>query len=128
MNGVLVLLPWFVTMQTAVLLPALPPGSEVRLVSSDLIRVHAIGRVDEDRHLSFEGETPAPGAELRLLLFLPSADADAEAEAASGAASLAVRIDAEGRWTVDDGNEWRLLRELLAEQRIVARFPGEGDP
>jgi hypothetical protein len=121
-TGVNALLPWLVVLQVAVL-PALAPGAEVRLVSADLLDVHALGRV-EDGRLRLEGRPPAPGARLRLLVFPPDADADAAARAASGARSLEVRVvDGELRVRGADGDV--SLRELLARQGIELIAPGE---
>jgi hypothetical protein len=119
-----VLLPWLAVLQAAAL-PALTPGAEVRLVSPDLLEVHARGRVEEGR-LRLEGTPLAPGARLRLLVFPPDADADALAEAASGARALAARVaDGEVWIAVGDGGEDASLRALLARQGIELLLPGE---
>lgn len=57
---------------------AFPPfseGTEVRLVSPDLLTVHATGRVEAGA-LRLEGDLQA-GAELRLLVFAPDAPSEA---------------------------------------------------
>lgn len=120
--------PWLVVAQAA-LLPMLAPGSEVRLVSPDLLEVFAIGTVEEGR-LLLEGAPLPPGAEVRLLILPPDAGA-AERAAAAVAADEAGAPAPSGR-TVDgdvlivtgDG-EARSLRLLLAEQGIELRLPGE---
>jgi hypothetical protein len=119
------LLPWLVVLQAAVL-PALTPGAEVRLVSADLLDVHAFGRVEAGR-LRLEGSPLDPGAQLRLLVFPPGGDADAAARAASGARALEVRVvDGELRVRGPDGDV--ALRELLSRQGIELIAPGEGRP
>lgn len=119
------LLPWLVVLQAAVL-PALAPGAEVRLVSADLLDVHAFGRV-EDGRLRLEGPPLAPGARLRLLVFPPDGDADAVARAASGARALEV-IVVEGELRIGGADGEISLRELLARQGIELIAPGEAPP
>jgi hypothetical protein len=119
------LLPWLVVLQAAVL-PALAPGAEVRLVSADLVDVHAFGRV-EDGRLHLEGPRLDPGARLRLLVFPPDGDADAVARAASGARALEVRV-VDGELRVRGANGEVSLRALLARQGIDLIAPGEGAP
>lgn len=115
--------PWFVIAQAA--FPTLAPGSEVRLVSPDLLEVYAVGRVEAGR-LTLEGRPLAPGTALRVLVFPPDADAGEMAAAASGAAAIAARVQADGVWIVpEDGSEAVALRALLAEQGIELALPGE---
>lgn len=116
------LLPWFVVLQAAAL-PTLAPGAEVRLVSADLLDVHARGRV-QDGLLRLQGPAPAPGARLRLLVFPPDADADAMARAASGARALEVRLVDGELWVAGPEGDVA-LRELLARQGIELVAPGE---
>lgn len=125
--GVQVFWPWFVVAQAAVF-PTLAPGAEVRLVSPDLLRVHASGRVEEGR-LRLAGRPLVPGSELRVLVFPPGADAGEVAAAASGAAAIAARAGADDVWIVpQDGGEPRSLTELLAAQEIVLELPAEAAP
>lgn len=126
-TGVQVFLPWFLVAQAAVF-PTLAPGSEVRLVSPDLLQVHASGRVEEGR-LRLEGRPLVPGAELRVLVFPPGADAGEVAAAASGAAAISARAGTGDVWIVpQDGGEPRSLNELLALQNIVLELPAGGAP
>jgi hypothetical protein len=121
------LLPWLAVLQAAAL-PTLTQGAEVRLVSPDLLEVHARGRL-EDGTLRLEGRPLAPGARLRLLVFPPDADADALAEAASGARALEVRVVGGEVWVAaGDGGEGASLRELLARQGIALVLPTGGGP
>ena len=72
------LLFWFLVSQTLTTLPDMTPGTEVRLVSTDLLTVYATARVEGDE-LDLEGELAA-GDELRLLILQPDASSqDAEA-------------------------------------------------
>ena len=111
-----------------VTLPALAPGSEVRLVSPDLLRVHASGRLEEGV-LRMTGELP-PGLELRMLIFPPDAGSDETAAALAGATALTARVS-------DDGADLRIVppegdpfgwREALSEQDVRLVLPGEGAP
>ncbi len=122
------LIPWFLTLQAATLLPALPAGAEVRIVSTDLMRVYLVGRVDDAGTLRLEGELPPPGSEARLLAFPPESDAEADAAAASGAAAWVVRVDPDGTVLVDGGNGPVPLREALAERDVRLLLPGEEGP
>lgn len=67
-------------------LPAMPAGTEVRLVSPDLLTVYASATLDGG-DLAFVGVPPA-GTELRLLFFPPDASAQDRAAALSGARVL----------------------------------------
>ena len=119
--------PWYLVAQVAVF-PTLAPGSEVRLVSPDLLQVYASGRVEEGR-LRLEGRPLVPGAELRVLVFPPGADAGEVAAAASGAAAISARAGQDDVWIVPrDGGEPRSLSELLALQEIVLELPAEAAP
>jgi hypothetical protein len=120
--------PWFVVAQAA-LLPLLAPGSEVRLVSPDLLEVLAFGTV-EDGRLSLQGSPLLPGTEVRLLVLPPNAGA-ADRAAAAVAADAAGAPAPTGRAVEGDvlivtsDGEARSLRALLAEQGIEVRLPGE---
>ena len=128
MARVQALIPWFLTLQAATLLPALPAGAEARIVSTDLMRVFLVGRVDDARVLRLEGETPPPGAEARLLVFPPEADAETDAAVAAGAAAWVVRVDRDGTVRIDAGNGSVPLREALAERGVHLLLPGEEEP
>lgn len=87
------LLFWFLVSQTIAGLPEMMPGTEVRLVSQDLLTVFASARVD-GRALTFEGPLE-PGIEMRLLIFPPDASDKERAAVISGAHALVARIDDE---------------------------------
>lgn len=124
--GGMVLWPLFMIGQAAVL-PVLVPGSEVRLVSPDLLRVHATGRVTPAGVLDMEGSLP-PGLEVRMLIFPPDAGPDETAAALAGATALTARVS-------DDGRDLRVVlpsegepvawRQALRAQDIELRLPGE---
>ena len=130
-SGMQLLWPWLVVAQ-ALVLPALAPGSEVRLVSPDLLEVYAYGTVEEGR-LILQGVPLAPGTEVRLLILPPDASAAGRA-AAAVAADEAGGPAPSGRAVEDDllivlgDGEARSLRALLAEQGIEVRLPGEAGP
>jgi hypothetical protein len=120
--------PWIVVAQAA-LLPALAPGSEVRLVSPDLLEVYAYGTVEEGR-LLLQGVPLTAGTELRLLVLPPDASPAGRAAAAVAADEAGVPaptgrvVDGDVLIVPIDG-EPRSLRSLLSEQGIVLRLPGE---
>lgn len=120
--------PWLVVAQAA-LLPALAPGSEVRLVSADLLEVYAYGTVEEGR-LLLQGVPLAPGTEVRLLILPPNASpagraaAAVAADEAGGPAPSGRAVEGDVLIVLGDGQA-RSLRALLAEQGIEVRLPGE---
>lgn len=114
-----------VMLAQALSFPQLAPGSEVRLVSSDLLTVHAVGRV-EDGVLALEGEVE-PGAGLRMLVFPPDADPDAGGAADGAAGVWSVRVDPAGDdlWlSAPDLAEPISLRTWLPRERgVELRMP-----
>lgn len=125
-----VLWPWFLVAQT-ILVPTLAPGTEVRIVSPDLLEVYAFGTVDNGR-LALEGSELVPGLEIRLLILPP--DAGAAERAAAAVASDAVgtpapvgRVSQGDVLVIGSDGEGASLRALLADQGIVLRYPGEPD-
>lgn len=88
------LLFWFLVSQTVPGLPAMTPGTEVRIVSRDLLTVYASARVQDGR-LAFQGNLVA-GREVRVLIFPPDATEAERAEALSGASALPARISDAG--------------------------------
>lgn len=82
---------WFLLAQAAAWLPAFPVGTELRLVSPDLLTVYSSGRVTEDGHLVVDLPLAA-GTELRLLVFAPDASDREKAEALSGARVVLGRV------------------------------------
>ena len=89
------LLYWFLVSQTLSGLPAMDPGTQVRVVSPDLLTIHAMGRVVSDT-LLFTAELPA-NAEVRLLVFPPDASEVEVAQALAGATALRATVTADGR-------------------------------
>lgn len=87
------LLFWFLVSQTLAGLPDMYPGTEVRIVSMDLITIYASGSVSNDE-LVLVGEIAA-GSEVRLLILQPDANAQETIEAL-GNKALHARISAEG--------------------------------
>lgn len=102
------LLMWFLLGQAAITLPAFPVGTELRLVSPDLLTVYSSARVTEDLHLVVDLPLSS-GTELRLLVFPPDASDADKAEALSGARALYGRV-------ADDRAD------------ILVRFPGVEAP
>lgn len=119
------MLQWFLIGQAA-LFPTLTPGSEVRLVSPDLLRVHASGRLI-DGVLELEGELP-PGVEVRVLIFPPDAGPDESAAALTGATAVSARIDDTGddlRILPADGGDAVSWRAALERQGVTLRLPND---
>lgn len=81
----------FVLAQAAPALPAFPVGTELRLVSPDLLTVYSSGRVTPDGQLVVDLPLDA-GTAVRLLVFPPQAS-DAEVAAAlAGANAITGRV------------------------------------
>ncbi|MDZ7800961.1 MAG: hypothetical protein U5K81_09255 [Trueperaceae bacterium] len=113
------ILPWFLIAQAA-MFPQLAPGSEVQVVSPDLVRVYAHG-VLEGSVLTLEGATLPAGGEVRVLVFPPDADAEESAAVMSGARAVRGRMTAggDGLWILPEGGgDATLLRDLLRAQGI----------
>jgi hypothetical protein len=109
--------------------PALPAGTEVRLVSPDLLTVYASARI-QDAQLVFR-TAPSPGTQLRLLFFPPDASQAERAAALSGARVISGRISVDGKdilLVFPESDAPVSLRTLLAERGItLAVQPGEGE-
>lgn len=123
------LLFWFLVSQTLAGLPQLPPGTEVRLVSGDLLTVYGSARV-EDGSLSFESPL-SPGLELRVLIFPPGSEPREQAAALAGMQAMPASVSEQGddiliRFPELDGPlSFRLW--LKEERGITLEFPsGEG--
>ena len=86
MEAVGVLMLWFALSLGPAEVPAFLPGTELRVVSPDLLTVYSSGRVEEGR-LTIDLPLDA-GSEVRLLVFPPDASDEAIAEASSGGAAL----------------------------------------
>ncbi|MCA9838167.1 MAG: hypothetical protein KC422_14715 [Trueperaceae bacterium] len=87
------LLFWFLVSQTLSGLPDMYPGTEVRIVSMDLITIYASASVTDDE-LVFIGKFE-PDSEVRLLILQPDANAQETVEAL-GNKALHARISPEG--------------------------------
>ncbi len=87
------LLFWFLVSQTIAGLPDMPPGTEVRLLSTDLFAVYATAQI-EDAQLILEGNL-TPNEEIRILILQPDATASETVEAV-GSQALFARISPEG--------------------------------
>ncbi len=110
----------FFIIQLALQLPAMTEGTEVRLVSRDLLTVYASATVVAGE-LVF-AEFPAPGTEVRLLIFPADAGPAEQAEALSGAAALAGNVSLSGDdvLLIDPELEEPVsLAELLLHERNV---------
>lgn len=101
-------------------LPAMPEGTEVRLVSVDLLTVYASAKV-MDGHLVFR-ELPPPGTEVRILIFPPDGDAQSRALQLAGATAYKGRITQGGtdvHLQLEGIDQPVSLRELLLEEREI---------
>lgn len=101
-------------------LPAMPAGTEVRLVSLDLLTVYASARVENGR-LEFR-EFPPPGTEVRVLIFPPGDNPAAKAAALAGATAYSGSITEGGTdvlLKVDGVAEPVSLRKALLDEREV---------
>lgn len=87
------LLFWFLVSQTLSGLPAMHSGTEVRIVSMDLITMYASASVT-NQELVLTGDM-APGSDVRLLILQPDANAQETVEAL-GNKALHARISPEG--------------------------------
>ena len=106
--------------QMLAVLPAVPEGTEVRLVSTDLMTIYASATVTAGE-LVFVDFPPA-GTEVRVLIFPPDAAPDEVVETLSSARALVGRISADGTdvlLTEPENLEPLSLRELLAREHNV---------
>lgn len=81
------LLFWFLVSQTIAGLPDMHPGTEVRIVSADLLTVHASAQVQDNR-LVLQGDIEAD-SEVRVLILQPNASAEETADALGSKALFA---------------------------------------
>jgi hypothetical protein len=86
------LLFWFLVSQTIAGLPDMPPGTEVRLLSTDLFAIYASAQIEDDQ-LILEGQF-IPNEEIRILILQPGITASETVEA--GSQALFARISPEG--------------------------------
>jgi len=87
------LLFWFLVSQTIAGLPDMHPGTEVRIVSVDLLTVHASAQV-QDNQLVLQGDLGAD-SEVRVLILQADASAQ-EAVDALGSKALFAHISPSG--------------------------------
>lgn len=110
------------------MLPAMGEGTELRIVSPDLLTVYAKATVQGGR-LVFT-EFPAPGTEVRVIIF-PAESSAAERVEALGARALVGRVSPDGRdvlLTEPESLDPLSLRELLFRERGVRlRFASNGE-
>lgn len=122
--------PWFMVAQAA-LVPLLAAGTEVRLVSPDLLEVYAFGTV-ENGALMLEGDTLLAGTDARLLILPPEATSAERASAAvaadvAGTPAPVARVVEDDVIVVASDGRSESLRVLLADQGIEVFYPGEAD-
>lgn len=106
--------------QLLAVLPAMPEGTEVRLVSTDLLTIYATAVVADDQ-LVFHAFPPA-GTEVRVLIFPPDAAPADVVESLSSARALVGRISADGSdvlLTEPADLEPLSLRTLLSREHNV---------
>lgn len=111
----------FLLAQAATWSPAFPVGTELRLVSPDLLTVYSSGRVTEDGHLVVDLPLDA-GTEVRLLVFPPDASDRDVAEALSGARTVTGRVASDRADLLvrfPDAAEAVSLRAYLAEEHDI---------
>ncbi|UCH24305.1 MAG: hypothetical protein JSV66_10120 [Trueperaceae bacterium] len=122
----MLVLVWFLVSQIVSGLPEMSPGTEVRLVSQDLLTIYASARVEEGR-LAFSG-TIEPDQEVRLLIFPPGVDPQRQGEVLEGASAFPGRVSSQGRDILvrfsDDGDSVSLYDWLGEERGILLVMPG----
>jgi hypothetical protein len=122
------LLFWFLVSQTLAGLPQLPAGTEVLLVSRDLVTIIGRARVEEGR-LEFASPMAA-GQELRLLIVPPNASDQERAQAIAGVQALPARVADDGLDILVELPELEgpiSLKKWLEEERdIVLVMPVSG--
>jgi hypothetical protein len=87
------LLFWFLVSQTIAGLPSMVSGTEVRIVSTDLLAIYATAQVTDER-LTLEGSFQ-PNEEVRVLILQPDATPQETVEAL-GSQALFAHISPEG--------------------------------
>ena len=121
------LLFWFLVSQTVTGLPEMAPGTEVRLVSMDLLTIYASAQVTEGR-LSFTGEVK-PDSEVRVLILQQNATPQETVEAL-GQKALFARVSPEGTdilLTFEELDGPLSFEKWLEEERdITLDMPSEG--
>jgi hypothetical protein len=114
------LLFWFLVSQTLAGLPQLPAGTEVLLVTRDLVTI--VGRAEvRGGRLAFSSPIGA-GQELRLLIVPPDASDQQRAQAIAGVQALPARVTDDGLdilVELPDLEGPLSLRKWLAEERDI---------
>ncbi len=101
-------------------LPAFPPGTELRVVSPDLLTVYSSGRV-EDGYLTIDLPLDV-GTEVRVLAFGPGVSDEEVALALSGGAALRGHVAADRAdilLLLPDRAEPVSLRQWLLEEHGI---------
>ena len=114
------MLLWFVLSLATAELPAFTAGTELRVVSPDLLTVYSSGRVQDDL-LTIDLPLD-PGVEVRLLVFAPDASDEEVAVALSMGAAIYARValdQADLLIHVSDRVEPLSLREWLADEHAI---------
>ena len=115
--------------QLLAVLPAMPDGTELRLVSTDLLTVYASASV-QDGELLF-AEFPPPGTEIRIIIFPPDGTPEERVESLRPGKALVGRISGDGAdvlLTEPESLEPLSLRSLLLRERqVVLRLAGQED-
>ena len=121
------LLFWFLVSQTVTGLPEMAPGTEVRLVSMDLLTIYASAQVEEGQ-LSFTGDIK-PDSEVRVLILRQNATPQETVEAL-GQKALFARVSPEGDdilLTFEELDGPLSFGKWLEEERdITLHMPSEG--
>ncbi len=120
MVGVADLMLWFFLGAALAEMPVFAAGTELRVVSPDLLTVYSSGRV-EDGHLTIDLPLDV-GTEVRLLVFGPDASDEDVALALSGGAALYGRVAddrADILLRVDGSHEPLSLRTWLHEEHAI---------
>lgn len=115
--------------QLIAVLPAMPDGTELRIVSTDLLTVYASASVD-DGELLF-AEFPPPGTDIRIIIFPADGTPAERVESLHTGKALVGRISQDGTdvlLTEPESLEPLSLRELLLREREVSlRIAGQED-
>jgi hypothetical protein len=116
------LLFWFLVSQTIAGLPDMTSGTEVRIVSSDLMAMYASAQVN-GQELILEGAMP-PGTEIRVLILQPNATPEETAQALGQALSATVSPEGDDLYLEFQELEGPLSfkKWLLEERGIVLRI------
>lgn len=117
------LLFWFLLSQTLAGLPEMTPGTEVQILSSDLMAVYATAVV-ENNTLVFRGPLE-PGKEIRLVIYPPSESTEKQEQATVDALNAALygNVSPEGNDILIQFEELDgplSFKKWLAEERDIS--------